>query len=250
MVAREKKLNQHLANESQIKSETDKGTTTLTRVVERQDLFSGLEKSYKSLAEEGGDKLPPESKKVQFKAESVIKDAATLWSRLFDFTATKDSANTQARADVILNDVVLLKDMPVTTLLFLEHQLNYVKGFLDLIQVIDGADSWEYDPAIGVHRTKEVQTHRTKKIQKAIVKYPHSDKHPAQTEMVTEDIVEGYWYTTKFSGAMTAPRKQEILERLSQLQQAVKIAREGANGSTEAPKVTIGDTIFEYLLHE
>lgn len=245
-----RKLNQHLANESQIKSETDKGTTLLQRVAEKPDLFSGFEKHYKSEAEVGGDQLPPESKKVQYMAEEVLRDTAALMARLFDFTATKDAANAGARADIIVGDTILVKDVPVTTLLFLEKQLDYIKAHITSLPVLDGADNWEYDGGLGQHKTGEIKTHRTKKVQKPLVLYPHSDKHPAQTVMITEDIIEGYWTTKKFSGAMKVPRKKEILERVSLLQQAVKIAREGANGVTEAPKFAIGDAVFEYLLHE
>lgn len=249
-MARTPRLNQHLANENQIKNETDKTITMLYHIAQKPDLFSGLEKFYSSLADEGGDKLPPETKKVQVVAENVLKDGATLWSRYFDYTATKDTANANAKADVVVGETILLKDMPVTTLLFLEKQLENVRTLVTHLPVLDGADNWEKDEATGHHKTKEVQTHRTKKVQKPIVKYPHSDKHPAQTEMITEDIVEGYWHTKKFSGAMTYPRKRAILDRVSLLLQAVKTAREGANGATEAPKVEVGDAIFGYLFHE
>ncbi|GAB4123541.1 MAG: hypothetical protein Fur005_35320 [Roseiflexaceae bacterium] len=40
-----------------------------------------------------GEQLPPESTKVQIKAEEIIQQTAAILTRLFDVTATKDWSN-------------------------------------------------------------------------------------------------------------------------------------------------------------
>jgi hypothetical protein len=50
----------------------------------------------------------------------------------------------------------------------------------------------------------------------------------------------------KFSGALPAKRVSELLERVEKLQNAVKFAREEANG-TQAVDRKVGDKVFGYL---
>jgi len=65
-------------------------------------------------------------------------------------------------------------------------------------------------------------------------------------EVYYEDVAIGYWTTVKFSGALPAKRVSEILDRVEKLQQAVKFAREEANG-TQAVDRKVGEKVFGYL---
>jgi hypothetical protein len=51
-----------------------------------------------------------------------------------------------------------------------------------------------------------------------------------KVETYTEDVIVGTWTTIKFSGAIPAKEKNEMLDRVHRLQEAVKCAREQANG--------------------
>jgi hypothetical protein len=51
--------------------------------------------------------------------EQVLRDVGSALTRIFDVTVTKDVANCSAKADVKVDDRVLLRDIPVTYLLFL-----------------------------------------------------------------------------------------------------------------------------------
>ena len=64
--------------------------------------------------------------------------------------------------------------------------------------------------------------------------------------MYTEDVKVGEWRTVKFSGALPAQEKNQILQRIRNLQQAVKFAREESNGMAIEEVKTAG-TVFEYL---
>ncbi|MFF5209466.1 hypothetical protein [Streptosporangium sp. NPDC000396] len=79
------------------------------------------------------------------------------------------------------------------------------------------------------------------------VKAEATDKHPAQVEVYYEEIVVGFWTKVAFSGAVPQKRVNELLERVIKLQDAVKFAREEANG-IEVTDQSIGEKVFGYLL--
>lgn len=180
------------------------------------------------------------------KAEDVLRTTAATLSRLFDVTATKDWANTEARADVVVDGRTLVADVPVTYLLFLEKQLTDLRTFVRKLPVLDAAEAWNHDASTDSWKTEVVRTIRTKKVPRNHVKAEATEKHPAQVEVYYEDIAVGYWTTVKFSGALPARRVNELLERVEKLQQAVQFAREEANGS-EVTDRRVGDAVFGYL---
>lgn len=240
-----RKLNAVIAVEKGTKERVYSAVTELHKQSQKAEPFNAINRTYRKLSEEGED-LPSERNKVKLNAEEVLRQVAALSTEVFDVTAAKDFANCTARADVIVGGTVLVKDAPATYLLFLEKQLTDVRTFVDKLPVLDEAEDWTLDPNSNLYRTAVTTTHRAKKVQKALVLYPATEQHPAQTQLVTEDVIAGYWDTTKLSGAMPVPRKAAILTRVNTLLRAVKEARERAN-EVEAPEVNTGATVFTYL---
>jgi predicted nucleic acid-binding protein len=241
------KLNQIIAIEKGIKSRTHSEFSDLYKAAQRAELFNGFSKTYQT-KDEDGETLPPENKRVQYTTDDVLRSTQRTLSELFNVTARKDFTNCVAKATVTLNETILVKDAPVSYLLFLEKQLTDLRTFISALPVLDAAEKWTKDTNSGLYKTDVVQTHRSKKIAKPIVLYPATDKHPAQTQIVTEDVLAGYWNQVKQSGAMPLPEKQELLERLETLLHAIKQAREEANGSDEVETPPIGEAVFNYLL--
>ncbi|GAA2396079.1 hypothetical protein Cme02nite_56580 [Catellatospora methionotrophica] len=239
------KLNQIIAVEKGIKSRSFQDLTEAHHAVQKPALLSGISRTYQAKDEEG-EQLPPESTKVQARAEDVLRQMGTTLTRLFDVTATKDATNCVARADVVVDDRVLLSDVPVTYLLFLEKQLTDLHTFVKKLPVLDAAESWVFSDSADCWSTEPVRTIRTKKVPRNHVKAEATEKHPAQVEVYYEDIAVGYWTTVKFSGALPAKRVSTLLERVEKLQQAVKFAREEANNA-EAVDKHVGDRVFGYL---
>lgn len=240
------KLNQVVASEKSIKTRAYEGLTGLHRLSQKADMFTGFSKSYRKKDEDGED-FPAENKKVQANSETLLTAMGETLEDLFNVTASKDYANCVAKADVVVNGTVLLSGVPATYLLFLEKQLNDVHKFVETLPVLDESDNWTKDVNSGLYKTSESSTHRTKKVQKPIVLYAATERHPAQTQLITEDVVVGYWNTVKHSGAMPAPRKKELLDRVNSLSVAVKHAREQANMVDAAP-VSTAKEIFGFLL--
>lgn len=239
------KLNQILAVEKGVKATSQRAVTDAYHTIQKAPLLSGLSRTYQPIDDEG-ESLPAESTRVQVKAEQVLKDVADALTRLFDVTATKDWANTQARADVVVDGRTLIEAAPVTFLLFLEKQLVDLHTFVSKLPTLDPAESWTLDDNAEAWRADAVKTTRTKKVPRNHVLAEATDKHPAQVQVFTEDIVVGYWTKTAFSGAMPARRVNELLARVQKLQDAVKYAREEANGHVVDDQ-EVGAALFGYL---
>jgi hypothetical protein len=240
------KLNQIVAIEKGVKSRVYGEITEMHKAAQKPDLFNGFVKTYRKKTKK--EKIIRRNvRRCSLKPETVLAQAARLLTEIMDVTATKDYANCHASADVVLDGQVLSKTRPRLIFFFWKSSSAICTPSSRRCQL------W-MRPTTGVatrirlcFKTAAIPTQRTKKVQKPLVLYPATAEHPAQTQMITEDIVVGYWDTIKQSGALPVPRKQVLLERIEKLSQAVKFAREQAN-SAEAEPQKVGGTIFAYLL--
>ncbi len=240
-------LNQIIAVKKGLAGRTERAATTAYHLLQKKDLFTGLSRAY-TPKEDGGEQLPPESKLVQYKAPDLLDTAADALKQLFDVVATLENGNTIARADVKVDDQVIVPDVPVGLLLFLEKQLVDWRTQVSALPVLDTAEDWRVDTTTAnLFRTDPSESIRSKKVPRNHVKAEATDRHPAQVELYYEDIPVGKWSTTKLSGAVPSRRRDELVERANKLIDAVRQAREAAN-STEIPQIQIGSEIFDYLL--
>jgi hypothetical protein len=240
------KLNQIIAIEKGIKSRSVSEVSELYKTVQKPALFDGFNKAYSPLKDDD-EHHPPQSQRVQFNGVEVLRQVANQLTELFDVTATKDFANCHAIADVTVDGEVLLSKAPATYLLFLEKQLTDLHTFVGKLPVLDPAEEWKLDPNSNLYKTPPSKTVKTKKVQKPIVLYPATVEHPAQTQLITEDVTVGNWEQVKLSGALPEPRRKALLSRIEKLQKAVKFAREQAN-DTEVTDKKVGDKILQWLL--
>ena len=243
-----KRLNQVLAIEKGVRTESHKKITELHRLTASEQAVSGISRTYQPV-DDGGEKLPPESVNVQVRHQDAFSAVKEVMGELMDLQATKDVANCAARAHVRVDGNDILNNVPATHLLFLEKQLEDLRTFVGKMQVLNPSESWTYDGADGLYKTRPAKTHKTKKLQRPLVMYDATTEHPAQTQLVTEDVVVGHWETVKSSGAISLERKRVIEGRIAKLLKAVKEAREMAN-MIEAPGQVVGEPIFEYLFGE
>lgn len=239
------RLNQIIAVEKGVKSKAFQTITETHHKLQKPALLAGISRTYRP-KDEDGEQLPSESTRVQLSVGEAIADVRKTLVELFDVTATKEWANCRARASVEVDAQPLLVDVPVTYLLFLEKQLTDLHTFVKKLPVLDPADTWGFDENVGFYATDPVESVRTKKVPRVLVKAVATDKHPAQTEVYYEDVPVGYWRTVKFSGALPAVRVQELLRRIEVLQQSVKVAREEAN-NLEITQEKLGERVFAYL---
>lgn len=242
------KLNQVIAIEQGEKARVNKATAPLFHALKTDGLFAGLTRTYEPV-DDNGERLPDETARVKHTVPQLIEMFVSNSIRLLDLSATKDEANTTAFANVEVDGVIIIEDAPVTFLLPFEKYLSQeVRGLVESIPVLDSAQDWEPSTSerAGIYETTTVRRHRTKKVNKVLELSPATDKHPAQVSLVAEDVLAGYWNEKKFSGAIPASRKAELVERVEKLIQAVKFAREEAN-NTEVTDKKVGEAVFGYL---
>jgi hypothetical protein len=208
--------------------------------------MNGFHKAYQP-RDEDGETYPPESQKVQHNASRGVRPRRRRSSPSCSTSPRPRTGPTAtAKADVVIDGRVLLKDVPATYLLFLEKQLSDLTTFVAKMAELDPGSDWSVDPSTGLFRTEPQATQRTKKVQRPIVLYDATEHHPAQTQLITEDVIAGQWVTVKHSGALPAPRKKQLLARIERLSNAVKFAREQAN-AIEAPDQKLAKDVFSYL---
>lgn len=241
-------LNQVLAIEKGHKSRAEQGLTKAYQQLQKTDLLDGLEKTYQPKDEEG-DQLPPDSKRLQLRVGEVIDGVSRDLVEFLDITLTKDVANCSAKADLMVDGQTLVKDVPVTTLLFLEKKLTDLHTFINKLPVLNPAYDWRYDDARACFVTEPRQTARTVKIEEPVMLAPATEKHPAQVQLRAKDVLAGYWTTVNLSGALPAQRVNALRTRVEKLQDAVKTAREAAN-SQNVENQKLGEKLFGYLLAE
>lgn len=239
------KLNQILAVEKTRKNNAIKALETAYHTIQKPVLFVGQERTYQPKDDEG-EKYPAEPVRVQARVSEIMATVALELQGLWDLIATKDSANQQAAADIRIGETVLARQVPVTTLLTLEKGLTDLHTFITKAPVADPSETWTRDENLNAYRGEPIFTLKTKKLPKPFVKAAATDKHPAQVEVVHEDVTVGTWTTVRLTGALSANDQRLLLHKIQELQAAVKQAREEAN-LTEAPKVEIAAAIFNYL---
>lgn len=201
---------------------------TLQKGTGENSPFSGIERTYEPL-EEGSEVFPTESKRVQVKVKDAVAEVQATLEETWNCLLTQDSANTEARASVTVDGKELVKDVPVTYLMYMEKQLTDLATFVEKLPTLDPAFDWEYDENSDAYVTKPTKTHKTKKLPVVIKKAEATKEHPAQVEIVSEDKIVGYWTTRHFNGCIPAKDKNDMLARVRKLQDAVKVARTEAN---------------------
>jgi hypothetical protein len=241
------KLNQVIAIEKGIKSQATAAVSTHYKTIQKPELFAGLSKTYQALNADDNEKLPAESKRVQYRVPDLVRAVEVSLSELLQVTARKDWSNCSATADIVVDGKTLLSGVPVTYLLFLEKQVVDIRSFVSTLPTLDEAEDWTYDSNSALYKTAPMITHRTKKAQKPLVLYPATPEHPAQTQLITEDVAAGNWTLIKQSGAIPRTIKLDMLVRVEKLVIAVKEARELANIVDEVKAPDVPPAIFDYL---
>lgn len=239
------KLNQMVAVRKGLRARVARATTDVYHQFQKPALFAGLTRTYQP-REENGETFPTERQLVQRSVEDDLQAIATHTAKLWDVVATVDWANQSAKGDVVVGGTVVLPGAPVPFLLFLGQELEYLRTEVSKAPTLDPETVWHPDSSNGGARSDEIMTTRARKVPRVIVKAQATDKHPAQTEVFMFDEIVGDWTLTKFSGALPAARKRQILARIDALSDAVKQAVEEAN-AYEVTQMEIGNDLFEHL---
>lgn len=216
--------------------------------------FNGFNKILTLHGEETPEKTAKELSETENQTLTTTVQAelnylADVVANYVDVLYQKDDANQRAFADIIIDDKIIAKNVPATTLLSLENKLKQLRPVYDQIPTLQPGTSWQAEPSLGdgvyIDANKQIRT-KTKKGFDFKVLTPATDKHPAQIEKweTVEDV--GFTTLTRWTGMISVAEKVEILKRFDKLSQAVKQARQRAN-EVEVNKVNIGRSLFDYI---
>jgi hypothetical protein len=216
--------------------------------VGKESTVTGLSKIYKATNEHEQFRLPPpQFTEVQRRIEDLLDEARKYSVSAMDAVASKDRTNQSANADVLIDGDVFLPQVPMSHLLWLENYLGEWKGYLASLPTLKPDKTWEYDSAQRFYRSRPEVQNTTRKETRALVLHAPTDKHPAQTTTVVEDIQVGTVETVTLSGAIPESRKKELLDRLTTLLLAVKDAIAVAN-RTPVVEVHEGEKVLGFIL--
>jgi hypothetical protein len=243
------KIHEILAAEPNVKAKADtllkEGMNTFK---EKQGHFLGQERTYQP-REEGGEELPDENQEVVTTVPEKLDYVFESLIERLDLIASKEQSNTGAMADVEIDGVVILPGVCATNLLMMEKEL---KNWRDLIlgsPTLKPGVHWNYDEKLGHYKTNPIKTVKNKKVQDVLIKYEATKEHPAQTELISKDVVVGDWITVLLSGAVPPKQKSDWLGRLDKLIIAVKKARQRANDILAAD-VKYGQILKDYIFND
>jgi hypothetical protein len=244
------RLHELLAVEGNLKGQAEKVRTDLASSFEKKrHLFTEKLVTFKP-SQDGAEPVVEEQLDLQSTVRQELTWVTDIWAQALDVSATVAEANTQARGDVVLDDgSVILKGMPATALLELEKRLAEVQTLLQAVPTLDPAKGFKLDDhrGKGIYRARDDVKTRTKKVQRPIVLYDATPEHPAQTQLISEDVPVGEIRTQEWSGLVTPLEKSEMLDRVEALRRAVKAARSRAN-EVEVSQTKIGTTLFRFML--
>jgi len=240
------KLHELLAVESDLKAKAQHALAQVKGLFTTgQGKFVGQVRKYQPFNDDG-ERLPDEITVLATSVDNELETVKAAVSQWLDASLQKEVTNQGTSADVIVNGVKILTELPATALLNLEGKLAEIRQLYQSIPTNDPAERWNKDAQLGHYVSEVRETRRTKKVQKVLIKYEATKEHPAQTEAYAEDIPVGTWSTTIHSGQVSPTEKNTRLERLDALIMAVKKARQRAN-DIEIKDVHAGEILFKYI---
>ncbi len=232
MLGMVKRLHQVVVTEQGIQSDTERVLDQYKKLFAlggEQNPMKGLVRTYEP-TRDGGVRHPAQSAKVQVRGADLIPEIKDALGRLFNVKYTRESWNTQAKADLVVDGQTLLTGVPTTYFLFLEREIAQIRsGLVARFPVLDPAEDWHWDPARGIWVTEPKVTESTAKVPQVQVLHPPTKEHPAQVRAWDADEKVGEWTNVKLSGQFPADDVKAMYDRCSRLLVAVKQAREQAN---------------------
>lgn len=168
----------------------------------------------------------------------LLRDFRDVWLDFGNIRVTQEIANTRAKAHVYLDGQVFLEDVPVTALVALQTHLERLFTYAKELPVRDQSQNWTWDKDNGVYKSETKKTERAVTAREWIT-VPNSgvpEKGIApQVKDVEKRTVTGVWENTMVTTLLSREEKQALVQRVEAMLSAVKVARQEANDSVEAP---------------
>jgi len=213
---------------------------------DKQSHFDGETRKYIKQVDDSDD-LPNEHKEVVTDVTTRLEYTLGFMGDALDVILSKEETNASgtALAELKVEDTNF-GTFSATSLLQIESQLKNLRVFYNHIPTLDPVKKWKKNSQNGLYETRTEVSYRTAKRPKVIVLHPATDKHPAQTQLINEDIQVGMWEKSYSSGRITPLQKSKVLGNIDKLINAVKRARSIANNAEVIP-VKVSKKFFEFI---
>ena len=122
-----------------------------------------------------------------------------------------------------------------------------MQSLVNAVPTLDPAKGFSLDSNRNLYRAREVNKTRTRKEKVVLVKYAATKEHPAQTELIDQDVPVGKIQEQEWSGLITPVEKSELLNRVEIVARAVRRARSRANEVTVDLNKKIGKQLLNYI---
>ncbi len=246
------KLHQVLAVERDLENQKKKIIGETRKVLGEHHLFNGMLKTLNMFDEGRKREEDGQSTSTQPTTDVMTRINYTIpfITRHLDCVFQKESTNTKAVADIIIDGDILMKDVPATMLLAMEREFTGYREIFQNIPVMQSGIEWAKDDTIAGNFFKTSTPIKTQKVEKDIeyrVVVQPTKEHPAQIKEVPITKQVGEYTEYKWSGCVTLAKKADLLSRLEAFIQAVKKARARANAQ-EVQKVESTKSIFDWIL--
>lgn len=243
------KLHELLAVRDSAKGQAEKCRSDLmTTFDKKRHLFGEKLVTFRS-SEEGKPPVVEEQLALNTTVPQELRWLAGIWGNYIDVAYQIAESNQGAYADVVLEDgTTLMEHVPVTALMELEKRAAEIHQLVSAVPTLDPSRGFapDADRGAGVYRARDVEKTRTRKVQRPLVLYHATPEHPAQTQVISEDVPAGTVLEQEWSGLITPSQKAEMLDRAEKLRRAFKAAQGRANG-TEAATARVAGRIFDYV---
>lgn len=169
--------------------------------------------------------------------------------KYLDTFAKKEATNQVAKADLVVDGVVLSKDLPATLLLGLESRLKTLRAVYEAIPTLQPGLDWVEDKGrgAGIYRSEHPEERmKTEKQVQHKVLYEATKEHPAQLEKWSADVPVGKITLRHWSGMLSPADKSDLLGKVDTLIRAAKKARQRAN-ATEVVNIKLGEVLFKHI---
>ncbi len=243
------KLHELIAVEPDIAGEAKRVMDEALAVFGKRERFTGQTRTVKMFDESRQNEETVEHKVMDTTVDAKLKYIHGAIVRALDAFVQKETTNTVACADIVIDGDVLANNVPAAALLGLESRLKQIREVYESIPTLTPGIEWEWNEQIGAysqkHPEERIKTEKSLKWQQIA---PPTDKHPAQrvVEKWNADVPVGKILSEEISGMISPAQKSKLIGRIDTLIRSVKQARQRAN-CAEVQNVDIGKKLIDYI---
>ena len=251
------KLHELLAVETDLEGQARNIMNETAKVFKgKPNLFMGAVRTYKPFVDDGID-YPEEHQQLTSTVDEKLEYMSESVQRYYDAILQKESTNQVAKADLVVDDEIIAKDLPATFLLGMETRLKKLREVYVQIPTLAVGTEWKEDTDKGegifkiAHPEESMKTQKTMK--SAVLyeaKFPKEGEGgqsiPAKIDKWEETENIGKYTKFIWSGMIHPARKSILLGKIDNLIGAVKKARQRAN-STEVVNNNVGSKLMNYI---